>query len=263
MLRSPRLGLLDRVRPGGRGPRAEACAMHTRIPVSEIVDTSSSSTPAGSPSGHILWGPIERMSSSPTDSDKEQGEQDSTPEQVKAAERLNALTGVQRRSDSTSSETSNSGNSPHITGQLAPQQPDAVVEAGAPGSSNDMLEPASSPSTSTNRFVAAAPSSSEHLQSEDPVAHAAGLCTPCSFFRKPGGCQKGVLCTFCHLCSVNDYRNYRNKRRAAARASRGEGRTKAEASAGGDAGAGSPRNASGCGPPEAQQEEASDEDMSS
>ena len=32
------------------------------------------------------------------------------------------------------------------------------------------------------------------------IAHEAGMCKPCSFLAKPGGCRNGESCTFCHYC---------------------------------------------------------------
>lgn len=32
------------------------------------------------------------------------------------------------------------------------------------------------------------------------MKHDLGLCSPCSFFYRGGGCSEGAECTFCHLC---------------------------------------------------------------
>jgi hypothetical protein len=52
--------------------------------------------------------------------------------------------------------------------------------------------------------------------------HAAGMCKPCAWNRKPGGCFKGSTCEFCHTCDDGAV-----KRKKTARAARVKERRRA------------------------------------
>ena len=41
---------------------------------------------------------------------------------------------------------------------------------------------------------------SSSVPSKGSAAHGTGLCRPCAWLWKPGGCQNGAECRHCHLC---------------------------------------------------------------
>mmetsp|Transcript_97115 Transcript_97115/g.275121 ORF Transcript_97115/g.275121 Transcript_97115/m.275121 type:complete len:264 (+) Transcript_97115:94-885(+) len=42
--------------------------------------------------------------------------------------------------------------------------------------------------------------------------HDSGLCKPCGWFRKAGGCKNGQLCHHCHICSRDDVKLRKSRR---------------------------------------------------
>lgn len=62
-----------------------------------------------------------------------------------------------------------------------------------------------SPGTRSTRWCDETDDSDEILLTPDEWSagaslHERGLCKPCGWNRKPGGCSKGVDCEFCHVC---------------------------------------------------------------
>merc|ERR1711904_53064 len=47
------------------------------------------------------------------------------------------------------------------------------------------------------------------IPSRGSALHSAGLCQPCSWFWKEGGCHNGKECRRCHLCPKGEVKNRR------------------------------------------------------
>jgi len=54
--------------------------------------------------------------------------------------------------------------------------------------------------------------------------HEDGTCKPCGFNWKPGGCNKGVACQFCHMCGPDELRKRKSERHAFLKAKKQESR---------------------------------------
>merc|ERR550525_2078973 len=56
--------------------------------------------------------------------------------------------------------------------------------------------------------------------SRGAALHGSGLCQPCAWFWKPGGCLNGVDCRRCHLCPEGELKRRRKAKDAAIREAR-------------------------------------------
>jgi len=56
---------------------------------------------------------------------------------------------------------------------------------------------------------------SEELPTRGSQSHQTGICKPCAFVWKAGGCANGVECPFCHLCLPGERRRRKKQRFAA------------------------------------------------
>merc|ERR1712218_412272 len=50
------------------------------------------------------------------------------------------------------------------------------------------------------------------------AGHNRGLCTPCDFAIRRGGCKTGAACKFCHLCDFEENKCHRQEKRKLIRA---------------------------------------------
>merc|ERR1719221_2391426 len=55
------------------------------------------------------------------------------------------------------------------------------------------------------------------LASQGSSMHLLGLCKPCAWFWRPGGCQKGAECTHCHHCPKGELMARKKAKDASAR----------------------------------------------
>merc|ERR1712100_382251 len=47
---------------------------------------------------------------------------------------------------------------------------------------------------------------SEKLPSVGAALHGTGMCKPCGWFHKEGGCRNGQECRHCHLCPASEFK---------------------------------------------------------
>merc|ERR1719352_2235357 len=70
----------------------------------------------------------------------------------------------------------------------------------------------------------------EKLPSVGAALHGTGMCKPCGWFHKEGGCRNGQDCRHCHLCPASEFKA-RKKDKFRAAAAGGDEETPARAKA--------------------------------
>jgi hypothetical protein len=56
--------------------------------------------------------------------------------------------------------------------------------------------------------------------SQGSALHSSGTCKPCAWSWKPGGCEQGIICLFCHTCDEQAHKQYKKDRIVSVRVNR-------------------------------------------